>query len=288
MSPHHVCASGPTTVRDLIRGQVRPAEVLGAFPTAMYLRLAGGDVIALLTRDAVRLPLGLVLPTSSTEFPLSRLSGQVRVGSSLVRIGDWSFRLSRLVSSRAPTDLAPDTRAIAYARRRLRSFDLAELGPGLLDPDDQFADAASAIVGRLLGFGPGLTPSGDDVLAGFLVGSRTYGLVDGALTSAVLDAARTRTTDLSAALLRCACRGESIPQVSALLKALSGDGLHAGQLDQALVELIRVGHTSGLAMATGIVSAANAAIRRVHRHNNAAMPSVATAGECRQRAGSRH
>ena len=74
-------ATGPARIRHLISGPARPADVLGRFATALYLRLAGGEVIALLSSDAVRLPIGLILPTSSREFPLTHLYGQVAVGS---------------------------------------------------------------------------------------------------------------------------------------------------------------------------------------------------------------
>ena len=76
-----VAAAGPARVRDLINCPVQPADVLGRFATALYLRLAGGEVIALLSSDAVRLPIGLILPTSSREFPLTHLSGRVTVGT---------------------------------------------------------------------------------------------------------------------------------------------------------------------------------------------------------------
>jgi hypothetical protein len=65
------------------------------------------------------------------------------------------------------------------------------------------------------------------------------------LRASVLAAARIGTTDLSAALLRHACRGESIPQLSAMLLALSAGTTQEGELDNARAALIRIGHTSG-------------------------------------------
>lgn len=288
MKPKPVGAAGSAAVRDLISGAVRPAKVLGAFRTALYLRLHGGEVIAVLSQDAVRLPIGLVLPTSGTAGPLTRLDGEILVGSSVVRIGDWSIRISRLVSARAPIGLAPNDAAIERASGRLKSIGFTEHDPGLIDAlarDPQCRQVAADLAPRLLGAGSGLTPSGDDLLAGFLVGAWSCGLAADPLRAVVLAAAPPRTTDLSAALLRCACRGESIPQVSAMLSALSGLSTQNAQLDDALAELIRVGHTSGLALATGVVAAAKAAVRR-HRQNAATL-SPAAAGECSQRDGSR-
>src|SRR5438132_1587829 len=70
----------------------------------------------------------------------------------------------------------------------------------------------------LLGQGPGLTPSGDDVVAGAAAALAILGRLDPAASAAVVGAARTGTTVLSAALLRCATRGEMVPQAAELLR----------------------------------------------------------------------
>jgi hypothetical protein len=252
-------AAGPTSLQTLISGSLRQARVLGSFPTAVYLRLPEGEVVAVLTRDAVRLPLGLVVAASSAQFPLDALRGPAWVGESTVRIGRWGVRLSRLASVTAPRGVVPQRAAVERAWRLLRPYDAADPDPAPLRdllrgaPDPAAGDVAA----RLLGAGSGLTPSGDDVLAGFLVGGWSFGIAVDALRAAVLDAAPTATTDLSAALLRCACRGEAIPQVCALATALTS----APAVERALDRLVRVGHTSGRALATGLVAAACVASR---------------------------
>jgi hypothetical protein len=261
-------AAGPPTVGELLHGQARPAAVLGAFPTAMYLRVTSGEIIGLLTRDAVLLPLGLRLSTHSADDPLDRWTGPVRVGSYLVQVGDRSVRLSRVVSVRAPTGLEPNRRAVAYASRRLGRLAQVDPRPGLLEVllSDQRVLAPAAVVSRFLGVGPGLTPSGDDILAGFLVGAWSFRLADDPLRTAVLEAAPAGTTDLSAALLRCASRGESLPQVSAFLRALAESPAAPNHLlDDALVELGHVGHTSGAALAAGAVAAAQVAAQSLRQ-----------------------
>ncbi|MEU0565669.1 DUF2877 domain-containing protein [Nonomuraea sp. NPDC005983] len=110
---------------------------------------------------------------------------------------------------------------------------------------------------QLVGLGPGLTPSGDDVLAGLLVTLRQLGRAAGTgravwladwLAAAVTYDARTRTTAISATLLHCAARGEASPEVIAVLRGLTG-----GQaLEPALRRLHRLGHTSGADLAQGI------------------------------------
>ena len=261
MSTSQFPAAGAAFVGDLLHGKARPAVMLGAFPTAIYLGLVGGEVIALLSRDAVRLPLGLVLPTHSADDPLHRWAGPVRVGAAQVQVGDRTVRLARVVSFEAPTGLEPSRRAIAYAVSGLGGLDQVEPRPGVLEVllSGQRALAPAAVVDRLLGVGPGLTPSGDDILAGFLVGVRSFGLAEDRLRAAVLEATPRRTTGLSAALLRCAARGEAIPEVSSLLKALSKHTASNRTLDGALRRLGHIGHTSGTALAAGVLAAGQVA-----------------------------
>lgn len=259
--PAQVAAAAPARVRDLISGPVRPVDVLGRFATALYLRLPGGEVIALLSLDAVRLPIGLILPTSSRKFPLTYLRGPAVVGSGAVHIGSWSCRISRLVSLRTPAALTPDRHACEHLRHLLADCQSADPDLRLPDalPDDANTPEVADLVRRLLGVGPGLTPAGDDVLAGLLVGLWSFGQRAERLRLAVLAGLSAGTTDLSAALLRCAAGGESIPQVNQLLRTMSGSAWQ-GRLDHAMYELVRVGHTSGTALATGVLAAATMAI----------------------------
>ena len=265
--PRTLRAAGSGTAREQIRGEVRPAAVLGAFPTALYLQVAGGDVVAVLTRDAVRLPLGLVVPRSSVDHRLDGLVGAVRVGGGEVRIGATTIRMSRVVSASAPTGRAPDPRLVAYAASSAGPAQavlascagLVGHHPGQLSGGHRGATTAAR---RCLGAGPGLTPSGDDLLAGFLVAAWSFGLDVGWLRRLVFEEAGAATTALSAALLRAACRGEAIPQVSALVSALSS-GLRPGDrhahVGVALDELSHVGQSSGTAMTLGVLAAARVA-----------------------------
>jgi hypothetical protein len=105
-------------------------------------------------------------------------------------------------------------------------------------------------VGDLLGLGPGLTPLGDDVLAGWLaaaVASRHPGLGD--LRSTVALNASERTTSLSATLLACAARGEGVPEFRSLLTGVAD--ANADVVEQSLSLLLRVGETSGEGLVLG-------------------------------------
>jgi hypothetical protein len=256
-SPAQLFAAGPVAVGALLEGEPRSAELLGAFPTAVYLRLATGRVIAVLTRDAVRLPLGLVLAVDSTRHPLDGWSGRVMVGGGEVRTSAWRVRMSRVISVAAPTGIRPGPelvgQTITWLRPRAEGLPEAER----LVTASSHGDAAETwdAVRRLLGGGPGLTPAGDDVLAGFLVGAWSFGLEVDDVRTAVLESAPTRTTALSAELLACAARGESVPQVTTLLRATQSRDA-TPPLGEALVALARVGHSSGVALAVGVVAAA--------------------------------
>jgi hypothetical protein len=265
MAPARTTAAACSTVLGLISGPVRPAVRVAAFPRALYLRLSTGELIALLSRDAVRMPFGLALASSAAQLPLNGLRGPVLAGADEVRIGRWTVRVSRLVSVAAPVGLTPDRTALERASVRLNRVgpgagDLAELGviPDL--PGSDRLDAALAH--RMLGAGPGLTPAGDDFLAGLLVGSWSFGLAADTLRATVAAQARNRTTDLSAALLGSACRGESIPELTRMVLSVSG---RCAEVDSALDGLVAIGHTSGRALAAGVLAAATIALRSARR-----------------------
>jgi Protein of unknown function (DUF2877) len=122
------------------------------------------------------------------------------------------------------------------------------------------ADAASAALVGMLGLGPGLTPSGDDVVCGILAGliwhvgaDSPHGPVVTALAQAVNVAAATGTNRISAALLRHAATGLLYaPALDLGAALLAGDP--AAVPDPAR-RLLAIGHTSGADLAVGILSA---------------------------------
>lgn len=104
---------------------------------------------------------------------------------------------------------------------------------------------------RLLGRGAGLTPDGDDVLAGLLVAAaavddpRLPGWL--AATRSVL-AAR-RTTAVSVGMLHAALDGWSAPPLAAAVRALCGPDDPAPAVDA----LLAVGHSSGRSLLDGVL-----------------------------------
>ena len=117
--------------------------------------------------------------------------------------------------------------------------------------DDLRRSDLSAVCRRLEGRGAGLTPTGDDVLAGILLVSAIEPCRRPALTELAQSA---RTTRLSRAFLRWAAAGRSIQPAHSLLDAAAA-GDHTGMRRDAR-SLASVGATSGQALVAGIALAA--------------------------------
>ena len=110
-------------------------------------------------------------------------------------------------------------------------------------------EAALAVVG-LIGCGPGLTPSGDDLIVGFLAGLWSTAGDDPArhtfrhaLCEAVAGAAGA-TGDISRAYLTHATRGRFAEPLAALAGRI-GDGATVGEIERLTAAALRVGHSSG-------------------------------------------
>ena len=97
----------------------------------------------------------------------------------------------------------------------------------------------------LLGLGPGLTPSGDDVLCGMLVALHAVGWTDVVheLYAEIARAAPSATSAISAAFLRAAAEGLGCEALHAAIAAILEGRIEA--LAGRVETLGRIGHTSG-------------------------------------------
>ncbi|MFE6963188.1 DUF2877 domain-containing protein [Streptomyces sp. NPDC057696] len=251
-----------TAVAPLLHGPSRPARVVAATRYAVHLATGERELpaLAVVTRDAIRLPNALVLPFSSKDRPLDLNTARAGFGAGRVVIGPFRFepeaswtppRVQGVSSPPAPARI----RQAAVLLDALAQTLPPPLAPRLTDLIHALhADDAREVrraARALIGLGPGLTPSGDDILCGVLLASRAWGGPLAPLSEAVADAFL-RTPLLSAALLRHAVRGECVPQAHAFLRALSGDV----PLEPALRELLAVGHHSGGDLARGVLAVA--------------------------------
>lgn len=257
---------------DLLSGPRTVARVRGVSGPACYLD-ADGLIVVVEGADGAGLP-NAVRVTHPARPPLQlgvddRVvfgRGALAVGGRELPVRRWWDPYVRVGSSRL------DAAAVAVATATLRSAargvdssmampsDSSTLARVLRTRDDAgLADAAIALLGR----GPGLTPAGDDVLAGLLAALRVLGptlpvavadrvaATADVLAAAVTGPARERTTALSAQLLAHADRGAVALPVADVLRAVAG----RGGLVASASRLARVGHTSGSDLLTGIALA---------------------------------
>ncbi len=268
-----VPAAASTGVAALLRGPVRRARVLASTPTGVYLHVPGdrdGDVVGILTSDAVRLPLGCVLRAPSTGRPLVPPTARAEVGGGRVVVGDlvvsaasWWDPRPRLPSAR-PALLPEGVRqlrttlygdGVPHSAFGLPGLPTGPGGPlaalrGAVRRAD--LDAALRTATRLIGLGPGLTPAGDDVMAGTVAGLVLLGHPAAPRFAAGVNAlAACRTTELSQALLRHAAAGRVSSEYAAVLHALVGERPLAPAVDA----LLRSGSPGSRATALGLCTA---------------------------------
>ncbi|MGI8575997.1 MAG: DUF2877 domain-containing protein [Egibacteraceae bacterium] len=265
-------------VADWVAGPLQPARVLGAFRSAVHLQLAGESgppqVVALVTNEGVALPNAVLVSSPDGVASLASLhDGEASVGAGEVTVGALRVVARRWWNPR-PQLPATSTEALAAAFHELTGRHPVGPDEAGLDVAPRVAvleeavhrgdpDACVEAAGALIGLGSGLTPAGDDVVAGLLAGlrllptavgedgGRSAALAD-RLEAAVVPTAHLRTPALSAALLAHAGRGEVARPVARLLRALTG----RGDSEAAARRLANVGHTSGRDLLTGLHIAA--------------------------------
>ncbi len=233
--------AAPTGLAPLLAGPVHEGRVIGVHPTCVYL-LVDAQLVAVETADAVGLPCAVRLGVDARLCPFRgvRRETPVSVGRARIAVGPVTVPVVRWWTPRRSRAGKDPVRIDALARA-LTAYPCAV--PVDLPPFD------------LLGLGPGLTPAGDDVLAGMLVATHHDPVIGTALASSVLPTADVRTTALSAALLNLAATGQGIPALLDLADVVAGHG-PATLLPGALGRLLAVGHTSGVALAWGLLRGA--------------------------------
>ena len=270
-----VPAQASTGVAELLRGPLRQGTVLLSAPSALYVSVptaSGPEVVGVLTSDAARLPLGCILFRPSNGRPLVSApsgapatvgGGRLVVGDLTVSAAAWWDPRPKLPTAR-PALLPEGVRELRAALYGEGVPHSAFVLPGLAGgPSGPLAalrgavrradlDAALRTATRLIGEGPGLTPVGDDVLAGTTAGLVLLGHPAAErFGSGVTGLAAGRTTELSRALLRHAAAGRVTGEYAAVLRAMVGDG----PLVPAIRALLGSGSTSGRALALGLCTA---------------------------------
>jgi hypothetical protein len=278
-------------LRQMLESPRRPARVLAAFPSGIYLEVRTElepHVIAVVTGDATRLPNAMVVTGS---MPQVAVGDEASVGDGSIEVGRLSLRAHRWWNP-APTLGHADPVRLARSLPLLAELcDRSPRRPGLegngavelLARGCSEASLLKSVTAadQLIGLGPGLTPSGDDVLSGLLVALRHLGTATrvsravwlaGWLAAAVTFDARGRTTPISATLLHCAARGEASGEMLAVLRGLAG----RQSLEPALHRLLQLGHTSGPDLACGLRIGLASIIDLEARGDPSAAPSTSS------------
>ncbi len=220
--------------------------MVGVYSKAAYLKMPAG-LAALTTFDVPSGPIH-----ARCDEPLEGLSegDKVVVAGSLLQAGPllldlqgaetWEGRLPGRAALESGRRLALDLLAQAPSS----SLDRAVAdGAGKLLSKGDLAGAARC----LGGVGPGLTPAGDDCLAGILL---IAGILGGQTAGLAVIAAAVATNEVARSFLYWAARGQSIESVHRFLTSAAQGDVESAAV--ALKELTSFGHSSGADLVMGL------------------------------------
>lgn len=212
--------AAPLRVRERLRAAPDgPVPVVHRGRHAIYVDV-GGWCVGVLASSAARVPCGLQATGVASLDGLACGSDAAYISGGTLHLGSSALSVGRIVASYVPRvrrevvlQKATPVTVEATPPATVAGFAVSRLRAGRID-----AESAADLVGR----GEGLTPLGDDVLAGWLAAHRALGIATPEVDAAVR-ASLARTTLLSATLLDCALQGEVLPEYAAWLRALGTD-----------------------------------------------------------------
>ena len=226
--------------------------VVATFPRACYVSLPEG-LIVLVAEGVPAGPIHVVMDSeldgARRGAPARVVDGDLEIDGMVVGLADaepWRGALPRPAEIAAHADV-------------LRSATRGASGSALLsDPYRARADRARELLAGgaleeaarlLMGVGPGLTPSGDDALAGIVFAIRaSAGPGVESLTTQVAEAGATGA--ISRGFLRWAARGQALePAHDLLISATNGDAEGAARSAERMAG---VGETSGTDFLLGL------------------------------------
>lgn len=263
-------------------------HVIAVMTGAFYAALPGGALICVGSRRLGEGPLNVELDGAPGDTLGVEHGMDGRVESGVLRLGCQFAMNTRSGATWTPPDLPPfDARLVRLSLHRLRASAIgrvpadglapivlgdrpaAPLSPlwraasGPFEQLDQglsiavfrgiWPDVTLAAALRLLGLGPGLTPSGDDFLGGVMLalsaGRRAN--LSHSLWRAIEPRLAELTSPISAAHLRAAAEGMAAGPLHDMLANLLRGG--ADDLEAGLCAIATVGHTSGWDALSGLV-----------------------------------
>lgn len=258
----HPCRAGPLAAQALAREA--SGTVVSTHASAVNLLLDDGVLVAVLPAGSPIHPWALA---TAFEPSLVQEGTPVRVSGKVLATGPLRFDLEGLEVVDLRLHRRPLRVPADAIKRLVQSCEpLAEqdvFDRRLAGALRSFSDGGDPHeLASLVGLGGGLTPSGDDVLVGALAAldlisecSPVAALLRPALVEALPVLLETRTTRLSAQMLRAAAEGLYAEPVLALLDALARDDASPAVVERAAEELSRLGHRSGRDTLLGIAAA---------------------------------
>lgn len=268
------------------------AEVHSVFDASINLRADHHEgLITVLISDHYDLPQGIRLDAQGFTFQSLTVDLPVTCRGRIMRFGSfpltidlggatvWDGRLSRTIidTQKPSTERAWSTIWQSLNReQRLKQTDLiagdlfqADTGSlltrNLSQPVRQLvagtkhfdAHAAAAAAKEMIGLGPGVTPSGDDILIGYLAGlwstaAQHHQKLEflSSFGGLLLTLAK-ETNEISRTYIHYAIKGEFASSIIALLRAISN--AEEQSILSAVKAAMRVGHSSGMDSATGLL-----------------------------------
>jgi hypothetical protein len=247
-----VVGSASIWVLGRVAGPAREVTVLNAHRDLVVVDLEGA-ALAVLGARSIQLPFGV--RTLMPELPPVEVGTVGRVQDGVVTVGDLRVLVTNIVDTTVPVLSAEDA---AWGHEHLSEL----VGERVEGPEQELpgaglkslGDADPGAVSELLGVGPGLSPLGDDVLAGFLataVAIRHRKLPD--LRGEVALNAFERTSAVGATLLACAARGEAVPEFRSFISGVASH--NADMVSQSLDLMLEVGGHSGAGFVIGALRA---------------------------------
>jgi len=128
----------------------------------------------------------------------------------------------------------------------------------LREATDHYDAKAAGVVSDLIGLGSGLTPSGDDLLVGYMAGlcSRTGENITRknflSFLGKTLIVLSEKTTDISRTYLYHSARGQFSKNLAILAEAIC-KGMDTNRLYAIAASAMKMGHTSGMDAVTGLL-----------------------------------
>ena len=272
-------------------------RVMGVTSRGFFL-LTETEQVLFLTADSLLGPINLILTALLETVKTGLMGAEVECSPDMLNFFQNSFQINlKDAKTWQPPELPKKVQSAQERNRQIKSVVQAILKSGreaeflpilksLVSPNlksefsnhqvaefiqkavglqrhirDNKPTEAGWILESFLGYGPGLTPSGDDFVWGFLAALNRWQAVlcpqfeVGQLNEMILSVAHQKTTFLSATLIECAAHGWADANMLTVLDCLyTGEG----SVDDMVEKILAYGSSSGVDAFTGMVMAIKA------------------------------